>query len=473
MKLSKKALMAMALSGGVFLVGCGGNDTPEPVSQAVTPQEQASGPAQTEEAPVEENRRDLGGLEIVVANWWQDYRTDTFNPATAHDEAVLNHRLAMEERYNFRVVERMVAGWDEYFEMVNTSIVAGDPVGHVVILNPAGFTPLMRQGMLSPLVGPSIDFNDRSLVPWNNTIIDATSVNGVPYAFQPAYLMGPGIYWNMRLFEEAGLDPELPFDLLLAGEWTWDAFVEILRANSRDTTNDGVIDIHAMASLGAWTLPGFVSSNMATFVGREPDGTFYNGTTSPEFFEALHFVQTLYNEGLIMSQPEGSAWNFFEEEFTNGRVAMTTGFMWHSQPHFGHMTDTIGFVPFPMGPAANQINMMAYDTFMTIPYQYSDIADDIMFAMTHWLTAPEGFNDPDAWISEFLPLFAHPRSVEEAMALFIRNQDYIQLAYHLFVPGYSYNEFFVWHMWGSGLDASTIIEQAQHQIEAVIAEVNN
>ena len=54
------------------------------------------------------------------------------------------------------------------------------------------------------------------------------------------------LYFNKKILEEAGIDPETVYDLQAAGEWTWEAFEDMLKTIQKDTDNDGVVDIYGM-----------------------------------------------------------------------------------------------------------------------------------------------------------------------------------------------------------------------------------
>lgn len=466
--LAVTALSAMAMP--ILFAGCA-TPTDPPETPVI---EQPSNDSQTgpDLSAEETGERDLGGLVITLGNWWGDYSTATSTADAGFDLARLEARRAAEERYNFRVEEVMVGEWGVYQDIMINSILSGDPAATVFFASIPWFAAAQAQNLFAPI---DFDFSDRSMVPWMQPLIDAVTIQGQVYGFMHGYLTSPGIFWNLRLFEEAGIDPELPFDLLMAGEWTWAAFEDLLRATTRDVDNDGTIDTWGIAASPGWVLPGFVYGNMAYYVGRNPQtGELYDGSQNPNFIEALNFSINLYNEGLVMTTPPDGAWNWFVDAFVSGQAAMTTGFTWHS-PQFleAGMVDQVGFVPFPMGPQATRHNMSTYYSLFGISHQYADRTNDIMFALSHWWATPEGFEDPDSWMVEILPTFSHPRSVEESIALFNRNQDLLVLELHRFVPNYNAPALFDDNMWESGLDAATIIEQSQLQIQAILADANN
>lgn len=81
-----------------------------------------------------------------------------------------------------------------------------------------------------------------------------------------------GIFYNKRMFEEAGIDPEEPYNLQASGEWTWAKFEEYCAKLTKDTNNDGQTDIYAMASFSKDYLKLCAASNGAQFVTRNAEG---------------------------------------------------------------------------------------------------------------------------------------------------------------------------------------------------------
>ena len=63
-----------------------------------------------------------------------------------------------------------------------------------------------------------------------------------------------GIYFNKRLLQEAGIDPESIYELQRNKEWTWDKFEELCQQVQKDTDNDGVIDQYAMTNFTSTSL---------------------------------------------------------------------------------------------------------------------------------------------------------------------------------------------------------------------------
>ncbi len=79
---------------------------------------------------------------------------------------------------------------------------------------------------------------------WSKDIVDSCNVNGRLYVLDGdiathrltyAFCM----YFNKTIFDELGL--EYPYDLVLDGEWTFDAFSKLVKRGSKDLNGDGIL----------------------------------------------------------------------------------------------------------------------------------------------------------------------------------------------------------------------------------------
>ena len=473
-------LLVALLVASVLMVPACSNNNDDPTPPAVTNQsDPAPTPAQTTdnndpatETP-EAPARDLGGMVITIGNWWGGYDTDTYEPNTLEGEARLLDRIYIQERYNFTMREVQLGGWGEIQELATMSIIAGDPAASIFILQPDWFAAMNAQGMFAPL--DFVDFADTTDYTWNQTIIDATRVNGVPYGWTREIQQGGGVFYNMRLFEEAGLDRYLPFDLQARGEWTWDKFVEISHQLTRDINNDGINDTWAMATFSSDILPLALASNRAQYIGRDENGNFYNATNTPQFMEALSFVNSLQHEiGILMPQPPDSEWNWFDHAFHNGQVAMRTSGEWAASGINDNLDDDFGFVTFPVGPSGDTHRFMGNANVFCIPSTFSpEEVEAIMFAYMLWQRPLPGFDDPDGWKAGRYLVHSTPRSVDETIALFSRDGSRMSPAFHGWIPAFEEGPNFSWRMWHEGSDPAQIVEEAQQRLNEWIADANN
>ncbi|WP_461248496.1 hypothetical protein, partial [Treponema sp. R6D11] len=174
----------------------------------------------------------LRGMNIVVGNWWHSYDTKATPPTnqwvgSEYQEKQLDYRKRLLQQYNFTMMDKSIASWNEMPQISATSIMAGKPAATIFVLQPDWALALYRQNLIYP-VGKSkaVDWKATTPIEWNRSVTSAfTFKNGKTqdaYAFAEGYggsQHAACVFFNKRLFKEAGLDPNLLYDLQKAGTW--------------------------------------------------------------------------------------------------------------------------------------------------------------------------------------------------------------------------------------------------------------
>jgi ABC-type glycerol-3-phosphate transport system substrate-binding protein len=422
----------------------------------------------------------LKGEEIVLAQWWEDYDVNTYQPRNASEEKTLEWRTKIQKENGFTMRSVNVAGWGEWLQESIQSTLAGDPIGNITFQSPDWAMALLRQGLIAPLDSvKSIDLrNPRPVggaefpVATNTAVLDGLTVGGKPYGFQVEIGLHNAqvVFFNKRHYREAGLDPNLPYDLQKANTWTWDAYLDICRQLTRDIDNDGVIDRYAMPS-GSDTeiLQAFVSSNGSDFAAVDPStGRFINPATRPEFLEALQFLYRLLNEGVVKRPPPNANWDWFKSDFVDGGISMfiNDSWMWNN---LADMRDEWGMVLPPRGPRASKITAFAMDNVITIPATFSaEEVDKYVYATALWYSPQE-----EDWKSGYYSQFRDARAVDETLTM-IRDPEYRRFKVYMLTPlgGNGIGPNFGWGFWDQG-DPSTIIETITPLWNAIFDDLNN
>jgi hypothetical protein len=326
-------------------------------------------------------------------------------------------------------------------------------------------------GLFAPI--PPEFFNDDLGIEWNHGVINLTMRNGMPHGFSFRAEPSGGMFFNMRLLEEAGFERDLPFRLQAENNWTWETFTEIARQVSDHFEFKHIKDVWAITSFHQDVLRFALASNGADYAVVNPvTGRFENTSTSDAFRETMEWVISLREEGLAMTENDlrNGEWNFFIQEFDEGRgvfrvaenyVAMTL-----------QLDDDWGFVAFPRGPRSDVHLSPVRHNIYAIPYFYSEQeVRDIMFAMQRWIRPLENEDD---WMLDAYEFHPDRRSVDETMALYTRNPELQSMPAHELMPGLSHTiaELFAWRVW-IGNDADVIISEAQQVWNAFIERVNN
>ena len=422
-------------------------------------------------------RSELRGQDIVIGNWWADYDVNTFQPRNELEAETLAYRRRLLNEHGFRMSYRNIAGWGDMLQTAALSIMAGQPAASAFVLIPSWAMTLHRQGLIAPIQHAAVDFSPKrpgdGRTDWNQGIRNLFTFGGNTYALGVGYgdsLQAMVIFFNKRLFREAGLDPELPYNMQRDRTWTWENFLPIARQLTRDIDGDGIIDTWAMTpDLATHVINAIVSSNGANYVDRDPaTGRFVNATGRPEFLEALQFAMLLRDEGVMMPPPEGAHWTWYQSAFIDGITAMAVEPL-HVRGNLQNMTDDWGMVMFPMGPRATDFVVYVYENVIVIPSTFApDEVSRIVYAIDLWNRPVR--DTPYAWQDGLWHLFRDARAVTETMAI-VRNPNLVQWQYHVMIPGLNVGGI-TWSLYWHDGEPAQLIEAVSLAWNALIADAN-
>jgi len=418
----------------------------------------------------------LRGADFVIGNWWENYDVNTFQPVSEAERRQLEYRRRMLNEHGFRMVHRQLTSWTDMLSTVALSIMTGSPAANAVWMEAGWAMTLHRQNLLapipasvalppSPLGGPN--------VPWNQTVMRNFTFGGQRFGVNPlgyaADLQELVVFFNKRLFREAGLDPMLPYNMQRDRTWTWDNFLPIARQLTRDTTGDGITDTWAMtAGLSTEIFDAIMSSNGANYVTRNAQGRFVNSSGSPAFLEALNFFIRLRDEGVMMPEPEGANWDWYQSVFMDGRSAFMVEPLWRRQDLY-NMQDDWGMVLFPMGPRVSDFVVFTSSHVLVVPAGTAPPDVERLFAaMNLWFRPVD--TGPTAWQEGLWDIFRDTRAVTETMAI-ILNPARHQTQYHRMVPGLQRGQI-TYGIWYNEGDASQLVEAVGPQWNALINDLN-
>ncbi len=408
------------------LAACGGDDPAVTPDATATPSTTQDDPAATKEPdPTEGPKatpipdRDLGGAAYIIGDHWSP--ETPAEPTNAQEEATQKYRQEIFAKYNFTMQSKTVAGWGEMTDTCVNSITAGEPAANLFELDYRFVAQPMANGLFYDLA--TLDELDFSEDKWNDAVTALMTKGDSIYGMR-AGKSEPrgGVIWNKRLFEEAGLDPDLPYDLQASGEWTWSKFEELCQTLTRDTNADGVTDIYATVSQGAEAMNCLALSCGQDYVMKDENGNLYNNTTNKAFLDAIDFAVSLYNKGYEMPQPEGSEWDYFQPAFAEGKAAMQFNQEYMCQPgqmYGDAMEDSVGFVMPPKPDGQESYYSYVCDNITIIPSCYSaEEAANIAFAFNVYTMATPGYDDPNDWKETYYSHFDDERAVDETIVKF-------------------------------------------------------
>ena len=418
-------------------------------------------------------RGELRGQEITIGQWWTGFDVNTFQPQSDLDHRVLAYRKRIQQEHGFTMREVNLGSWTEYLQRTAISIMAGAPAASVFWMESAWAMNLYRQDLIVPITG-NVDFSPSTpgdgRPDWSQAVMNAFNFGGTRYAMSVNFHYQPLVmFFNKRLFREAGIDPTLPYDMQRDRTWTWANFLPIARQLTRDIDGDGITDTWALPrDLATDILDAVIASNGATYVDRDSNGRFVNATTRPEFVEALEFALSLWHERLMLMQPEGANWDWNFAAFMDGRVAMLVAPMWVRDSLMA-MTDDWGMVMFPRGPRMSDYAVFTTEHVLVIPAGTPpDQVQRITSAVNLWFTPVD--TSPYAWQDALWHVFRDSRAVTETMAI-VRDPRRAMVQYHRFIPGLERGHI-AWNMWYNEGDPSQLIEEVYLAWNALIADVN-
>ncbi|MCM3173073.1 extracellular solute-binding protein [Paenibacillus sp. MER 99-2] len=327
----------------LFVSACSGGGT----AQTASEQEGTTNSGNTTETveastEVEEPAADvpnLNGRVIKVAAWWD------LKPAgeTASDKARLDKIAEVEKKYNV-TIEFVNVPFEEYMNKFTTTALAGEPFADIVQMEYKSALPAVLKGQLLPI--SEFTTSENNINQEANLMTRFPSIAGNDYAFDSPTSIGLGLHYNRDLFKKLSLpDPQ---ELYNNGEWTWDKFMELAKQATKDTDNDGKIDVYGYSGWVIDALRHFTAANGGTIVD---DGNSKEGLSDPKTIEAAEFIKRLYNVENVVKVKTGDKTNWEESNtFKDGDVALFTAAEWQ----LGDLTFAAGVVPIPNGPQGDK-----------------------------------------------------------------------------------------------------------------------
>jgi ABC-type glycerol-3-phosphate transport system substrate-binding protein len=424
-----------------------------------------------------QNKANVKGMDIIIGNWWADYDINTVRPNNDSAEKLLAQRKKLLAEYGVTIKEKVITDWGGMQQKAVISTMTGKPEAHVFMLQPNWAMAMRARGLLAPLPAsikkPTPIGRGYLPVEFNQSTIDSFTFDGKPYAFSIGVNLNnfQALFFNKRLFREAGLDPNLPYDMQKAGTWTWAAFLDICKKLTRDTNNDGKMDTYAMcADLTTEILDAIVSSNGATYVDKDPKtGKFVNASGRPEFLEALQFAIRLKTEGVMKPRPDDTNWDWYKSEFIDGKVAMRVDESYianSDNTELTNMKDDWGMVLFPRGPKSPTVRVYSRDNMMVIPatYRPADV-EKIIWAVALWYTPVD-----NNWKAGQYHFYRDSRAVDETLTL-VRDPKLAMVKYFTYINGLDRGDI-AGKMWWYEGEPAQLIESVSQDWNARIADTN-
>lgn len=408
------------------------------------------------------------GMNIVIGDWW----TNPDAAAASKQQEDLNTwRQFTNDVYNVNVVQKSISGWGSNPQFVSNFCITGGEENYVFIIDGRSALTGVKANLFYDLSKiKSVNYKDASKYD-QGTVMKLAKGDSF-YAFswgkpEPKN----GMFFNKRILEENGYDPNLPYDLQKEGKWTWEVFEEMCKKMTRDTDNDGVIDQYAMSSFNTEFCYAALDSNGGAIVKRDATGKYYLDAGSEKSMEAWNWIAKMW-ANYQLPQAEGANWDYFYTAFINGETAFLADQEYNGQPNgrFASMTDDWGFVCFPLGPSGDGIYKTLHDSNMcVIPSCYDDKrAEKIAKAVDLWLEDVPGYDSPDAWKEGYYAGFRDSRAVDETLELMAKTPN---PRFDTLISGLSQGDM-IWGVCGGYITPAEAWEGAKNQWQALVDECN-
>lgn len=482
-----KKLMAASLATvmSVGLLACGGEKAPE-ATATPAPQDSnnttPSDPATTPDDPVESSTAlidpatgkpyDLGGMEIIVRDWWSNPDQE---PANEFQQAKADYIDEIEATYNFTITQMAISDWGSApADFVDYVTTGGDDQNYVFILreDPAT-TSAMAQGLMYDLSTlDCLDFSEAKFQ--SNKLHQQFSTGDKIHCMYMGYSEPrTGMYFNKRLLREAGIDPESIYDMQADGTWTWDAWTDMMAKVQRDIDSDGVIDVYGFDANYGVPVSAAVYSNGSEYVGME-NGKYVYKFEDPATVEALNWMVDCF-KNYVLVRPADAQWDYYKQGFQNGECAFMPedAYCGNEGGWLKEMTDAqngdVGFVMFPKGPQGDDYTNCWSNNPCAIPGCYdADRAWKIAFAYNLYTDDVPGYENYVDF-SQYRNGIFDFRAIDETLTMMISKG---MVTYHGLIPSLDMGEPFLWKFNG-GTDVTAVLEGIRVPYNEYIDAANN
>jgi len=488
------AILAAAMA--MSMAACTSTNTPaEPTPAAgntdsgsgseTTDSGSGSDTAETTPAPVEDvepytvlthadgSPIDLGGMEIVIRDWWSD-PNDIFltNPKNEYDDARKEYVEWAMEKYNFKITQQAISDWagapQDFLDYVSTG---GDDNNYIFVIRDDATTAqcVANEQMYDLSKLDCLDFNDEMFTA--NKVHEQYTYKGGIYAMY-AGMSEPrgGFFINKDIVGEDTV--QKIYDAQANDTWDWDMFVSILDEVQKDTDNDGTNDIWGVTgNTGGWATM-FAAANGGELVGNSANGYVYR-VEDAQSMEGFQFCVDLLDK-YYMPRPADAQWDYYKEEFLNGTVAFCeNGGIYPANPNgeFAGAKFPMAYVMCPKGPQGTLTNVWSNNPHV-IPACYDDEkAWNLAFAFTQYYATPVGFEDYNSYVETLkVEDKLDDRAYEETVPM-MSQPEHGMVTYASMIPGLNSGEDFTWKF-GPGADVSAIVEGVHESWNTLIDQAN-
>lgn len=419
---------------------------------------------------------DLGGMEIIVADWFTGPAGD---PRNDYEEALNDYHDWLQETYKFTLVKENHYGWGDANQIL-VQMSTSAPEGNIIYCIPRTVDAVsaMQAGLMYDVA--TLDCVDFTEDKWTkNGVSDAWRTGDSVYCF---YAGGSeprtGVYFNRRVLEDAGINPDSIYEMQSNGTWTWDAWVDMMSKVQRDTNADGEIDVYGCVQNNGNMIMAAVISNGANLVTRNADGTYTLAVNSDAASKALHWATDEITTKWLEPYDSAENWEMYKDLFKSGTAAFmvedgyagTPGNFLAGSDDIAAMEDDYGFALFPKGPDADAYYWKQSNNLFCLPANYdADTAWKIMFAYNLWTDDVPGYEGYDGQMVAYYQGMRDVDAVDNTVKYMTSGHGVD--TWHELVSGLDTNAPFLWSLY-AGADVDAVIDGVIVPWQTAIDEAN-
>ncbi len=275
----------------------------------------------------------------------------------ASPDAAYARNLSVEDLLNVHFTyEQLDNKYDQVNATIKKYIMAGEDAYDLIINDMYGISPLTLEGMFhNVLDGKHFDFGK----PWwyDDFMSDVAINSNYQYMLGGDYFIdilrcSHCLFYNKSLYENMTGDGEGLYDIVLSGNWTFDALNTLVEQSYVDLNGDGKKDTEDQFGYAAFEMWGpmipFLISSDPGFIARRDDG-YPEITINNE--KGVYLLDQLYR---LMCSTDGCITSGLTEEqvvttFTEGR-SLFIGYQRLGSLEnatIREMEDGLGVVPYP------------------------------------------------------------------------------------------------------------------------------
>lgn len=284
-----------------------------------------------------------GELENKTIKWLAEWDINADDNSGKSTPAFL---VAFQERYGGNI-EWHKCTYEERYEQLAKSINADEGIDFFY----AGDLDAFPRGVLRSMFVPADDYIDFDSPLWADvSAINERLVWDGSHYVAVSRIAGDNcaVIYNRKTVMEAGLQD--PYELYKNGEWTWEAFREMLEKFTDPESQHYGID-------GYWFEFGLINTTGTAPVGME-NGRLVSHIGEPSMERVQNFIYSLYSENLIAIGSEDYGWNDKPSYIGEGKTLFYPCglYQFYRKPSdwkslFG---EDVFFVPMPKDPKADE-----------------------------------------------------------------------------------------------------------------------